>query len=292
MPRKIHKHPVEVLVDTYLIRQSKAKKIRVDQQMLDKAAKLIRIALRDPCCEPAEEITYDTWQENWFIKALNSLLINIDTRKWKASLERTQQKIENLLNKVCCFTQVQGFGGTTNGNGEMCEGASETFYVDTYPIALGTKIYESDRTTLVTTITLFRDDITGTIFTVAAGVITGVSGESCIPIFQICNGDSGAEGFSVVGASSDGEPFIYISGFNFPIAAEDCGQFNNSHASPGFRTIAIQVAGNGATQIDISDSLGNLFSIPVSGPGLYSQSGVYVSGPNSFTTGIGITLLP
>jgi hypothetical protein len=292
MSRKIHKHPVEVLVDTYLIRQSKAKKIRVDQHMLDKAAKLIRIALRNPCCEPAEEVTYQTWQENWFIKALNALLINIDTRKWKASLERTQQKIENLLNKVCCFTQVQGFGGITNENGEMCQGESETFYVDVYPIALGTKIYESDRTTLVTTITLFRDDVTGIIYTVAAGIVTGVSGDSCVQVFQICNGDSGAEGFGIAGVTSDGDLLTLLAGTDFPILNEDCSQFRNGSASPGLRTVGVQVSGNGATQIDIVDSLLNLFSIPVSGPGLYTQSGVYISGPNMFTAGVGITLLP
>lgn len=106
MSRKIHKHPVELLVDTYLIRQSKSKKIRVDQQMLDKVAKFIGIALRNPCCEPAEEITFDTWQENWFVKSIQAALVNVDKRKWKASLTRAKEKIESVLLQLCCTMEV------------------------------------------------------------------------------------------------------------------------------------------------------------------------------------------
>lgn len=101
MSRNIHSNPVEKLVDAYLKRFDKTPKLGRSKQIIEKAAKLIGIALQDPCCEPAEEVVLGR-TEDFFLVQLVSLLNGIDVRKWRESLERAKLKLENKLENPCC----------------------------------------------------------------------------------------------------------------------------------------------------------------------------------------------
>ena len=102
MSRLIHAHPVERLVEAYLKRLRNTNKVRTQRNILEKAAKMIGIALHDPCCPPAEEVILGT-QENFFTIQLRSLLNGIDVRKNRASLERAKLALENALEDPCCL---------------------------------------------------------------------------------------------------------------------------------------------------------------------------------------------
>jgi len=101
MSRAIKQHPVEKLVDAYLKRFDKTSNTRGKKQIIDKAAKLIGIALHNPCCEPAEEVILGR-TEDFFLVQLTSMLNGIDVRKWRESLERAKKKLEDKLDNPCC----------------------------------------------------------------------------------------------------------------------------------------------------------------------------------------------
>lgn len=101
MTRTIKIHPVENLVTAYLKRFANTSNTRGKKNIIEKASKLIRIALRDPCCEPAEEVVLSR-TEDFFLIQLTSMLNGIDERKWKESLERAKEKLDNILNNPCC----------------------------------------------------------------------------------------------------------------------------------------------------------------------------------------------
>ena len=101
MSRQIHKHPVELLVEAYLKRFAKTSNTRGKVQIMEKAAKLIGIALHDPCCPPAEAVTLGR-TEDFFITQIISLTNGIDERKWKASLTRAKEKLDNTVANPCC----------------------------------------------------------------------------------------------------------------------------------------------------------------------------------------------
>lgn len=103
MSRKVKAHPVERLVDTYLKKFAKTSNTRGGKQIIEKASKLIGIALHDPCCQPAEEIILGL-KEDYLLVQLTSMLNGIDARKWRESLERAKTSLENKLNNPCCGT--------------------------------------------------------------------------------------------------------------------------------------------------------------------------------------------
>jgi hypothetical protein len=102
MSRLIHATPVERLVEAYLKRLRNTNKVRKEQNIITKAAKMIGIALHDPCCPPAEEVILGT-QENFFTIQLRALLNGIDARKHRESLERAKLALENALEDPCCL---------------------------------------------------------------------------------------------------------------------------------------------------------------------------------------------
>lgn len=101
MSRKVKAHSVERLVDTYLKKFAKTSNTRGSKQVIEKAAKLISIALHNPCCQPAEEVILGL-KEDYLLVQITSMLNGIDARKWRKSLERTKEALENNLDNPCC----------------------------------------------------------------------------------------------------------------------------------------------------------------------------------------------
>lgn len=88
--------PVERLVEAYLKRLAKTNKARKERAIIEKAAKMIGIALHDPCCAPAEEVILGR-QDNFFTIQLQALLNGIDARKNRESLEHAKKALENAV---------------------------------------------------------------------------------------------------------------------------------------------------------------------------------------------------
>lgn len=101
MSRKLKAHPVERLIDSYLSKFAKTSNTRGSKQVMQKAAKLIGIALHNPCCQPAEEVILGL-KEDYLLVQLVSMLNGIDARKWRESLERAKVSLENKLDNPCC----------------------------------------------------------------------------------------------------------------------------------------------------------------------------------------------
>lgn len=132
MSRLIHAHPVERLVEAYLKRLRNTNKVRVQQNILTKASKMIGIALHDPCCAPAEEVILGT-QENFFIIQLRALLNGIDVRKNRESLERAKAAIDKIINKECC-SQPALIGNAYDETGSSENIVAIIYFCDgTYP---------------------------------------------------------------------------------------------------------------------------------------------------------------
>jgi hypothetical protein len=117
MSRKIRVSPVERLVDAYLVRLRKTNNNRRDRAILEKAAKMIEMALEDPCCN--NEVVILGRQENYFTISLRSLLNGIDIRKWRESLERAALSLRKEFDDPCCYlTQaIQGLIENNEGSG-------------------------------------------------------------------------------------------------------------------------------------------------------------------------------
>lgn len=101
MSRKLKAHPVERLIDGYLSKFAKTSNTRGSKQVMQKAAKLIGIALHNPCCQPAEEVILGL-KEDYLLVQLVSMLNGIDARKWRESLERAKKSLEDKLVNPCC----------------------------------------------------------------------------------------------------------------------------------------------------------------------------------------------
>jgi len=86
----------------------------------------------------------------------------------------------------------------------------------------------------------------------------------------------------------DDEVVVHESGENFPITDSNFGVFKTVKSINGLKTVKITVTGG--TNINITDSNLNTFTIPVTGPGAYIQENVYFAEPNENTNGVGITL--
>lgn len=105
MARVSTKSGIENFVDAYLTKISNTNKRRY-VQYLAKAGKLIQAALRNPCCAPAQEVIFGS-RDNDFTNTVRTLLIDIDTRKWRKSLTDTVRKINNVLEDPCCAEALE-----------------------------------------------------------------------------------------------------------------------------------------------------------------------------------------
>jgi len=120
MSRKLHKHPVEILVDNFLKNFNKGKSVsRNIKQIIEKASRMINLVLNQPCCIPGEEVVLGRI-ENAFLIQLRSLLNKIDASKWKESLTRSNNNLETIIFHICCNTipvPVTFVDGTQNNTG-------------------------------------------------------------------------------------------------------------------------------------------------------------------------------
>jgi hypothetical protein len=237
----------------------------------------------DPCCNPNDVDC--TCGVRFFVqldgagKPVDHTLIK---RKSFPEMDGAIRFYEIPWKSPCCLpgeVQIQGFGGA-----DPCVGESANFYMNTDVIEIGTRLYQEDKLTPVT-FNLFRDDATGLIYTIVEGLVTSVAEENCSQFFQV----GSYVAFDITAITVDDVPLTYDSNTDFPISTFETGVFKTSVFVPGLRTIKVTVTGG--DQIYIADSLGNIFEIPVTGAGTYTQAGVYVSGPNEDTTGVGISLL-
>lgn len=287
MSRSIKRHPVELLIITYLKKLSKTNNNRSEKNILDKLSKMIGAVLEDPCCTDTV-VNFNTPKETYIIISVKNALNGVDVRKWRESLERSKAAIDAKISNPCCVPpapsifQIQGAGSADN----VCIVESTTFFSTSEIIEIGTLLYEDELLTPVGS-ALFRDDATGIVYSVEDGVVTGIAGDGCTQALQIQNltGDASL----VTGAEVDDVPVTFEGGTDFPIPNSQTGDFKTESVAPGLKTFKITVTGG--TQIFIVDSALNNFVIPVVGPGTYTQAGVYFSGPNLDTAGVGITLL-
>ncbi len=70
-------------------------------RFLSKGAELIADTLKPPCCPPVTEVILGA-RENDFTRSVRGLLMGIDRRKWRKSLQRAIVKITSTVNDPCC----------------------------------------------------------------------------------------------------------------------------------------------------------------------------------------------
>lgn len=100
MARVSRKSGVEEFVDAYLTKITSVNKRRYLQSLI-KGSKLILDVLKPACCTPVTEIIIGS-RENDFTNTIRALLIGIDRRKWRKSLQNAVDKINNVVNDPCC----------------------------------------------------------------------------------------------------------------------------------------------------------------------------------------------
>lgn len=180
-------------------------------------------------------------------------------------------------------TLIMGFGGES-----ICTGGTASFYISGEEIGIGTRLYEEDRLTPVT-FNNFRDDNTGIVYTVIDGLVTSIAEDNCSQQIQVAVDLAGDA--AVVGVQVDNVDVIHDNFSDFPINnSTGVGVFRTVNSSPGTKTFKVTITGNGALYISIADSAGNFYQFPVSGPGEYTCPGIYISGPNELTAGVGISV--
>jgi hypothetical protein len=190
----------------------------------------------------------------------------------------------------CCVLPgdilVLGFGGD-----DPCIGGTATFYIDTPLLEIGTTLYQEDQLTPVT-FNQFRYDATGVIYQVTDGIVTGISETECSQIVQVVNSSALSDNLVITGVTVDDVAIIHTGSDNFPMSEEQNGQFKTTGFAPGLRTVKITITGTAltTTELAIVDSETNLQVLPYTGPGVYTFTNVFISGPNLITAGTGISL--
>ena len=180
---------------------------------------------------------------------------------------------------------IMGFGGDS-----ICTGGTASFYVDQEAIQIGTRLYEEDRLTPVS-FNNFRDDATGIVYTVASGIVTGVAEENCSQLIQalvdLSSGFAQIENILVDNVAVEHDNFS-----DLPLnVGTGVGVFHTVNSSPGYKTFKLIISGDSIPLfINIADSEGTFHQFPTTGPGEYECPGIYTSGPNEITAGIGISL--
>jgi len=181
-------------------------------------------------------------------------------------------------------TIIMGFGGDN-----ICTGGTATFYISGTEIGIGTRLYQEDRLTPFT-FNSFRDDATGIVYTVIDGLVTSIAEDNCSQQVQVIV-DTPSGSPEVVAVHVDNVDVIYDNFSDFPIGnGTGVGVFRTANSSPGIKTVKVTITGTGALFINIADSNGDFHQFPVSGPGEYTCPGIYISGPNEITAGIGISV--
>lgn len=102
MSRRIRMHAIEVLARDYIKFLKKTNNLRKERHFVDKAAKMIGVVLDSPCCDENNAVTFSTPKKNQWIHSLKALLLKVDVKKWRESLERAKLVLTNAISNPCC----------------------------------------------------------------------------------------------------------------------------------------------------------------------------------------------
>lgn len=108
MPRRIKQSQLELFVIAYLKRIRSKAVLRRERKYIQKAiSMIIAITSDSPCCtDPNGSIDLSTPYDNTLTNTIRVLINGVDRRKWKQSIERVLQLLNDQLNDPCCTTTV------------------------------------------------------------------------------------------------------------------------------------------------------------------------------------------